>query len=230
MAFEHLLLGIILECPSHGYKIKKTVAPFVTRERVLNDALLYPKLRKLQEKGMLSKEVVPQEGLPGRNQFSVTEQGSKEFLEWLRSARDEEDFITYDFFLKYDFLAKCMFFKHLSPEERREKLGQQIRMTEDKILEFRDILEGMQKRQADDYRVRIMSFGLKYQQMKLSWLTEILQEEQRGSPSLKKGEEAKKKARSRSRREATDEPDRGIVDAFPPEQHFRGRHRRSRTA
>lgn len=185
MSLEHFLLGILLDCPAHGYKIKKMIAPFVSRENTLNDALLYPKLKKLEKAGQLSKQVIQQEGVPGKNHYSVTPDGQTAFLDWLESDADEDDAITYDFFRKNVFLSKYMFFKKLKPTDRVEKLERQCRTTQDRIAEFKEILAGMKDRRVDPYRVRIMDYGLNYQNMKLAWLNDMLDLERKAGRGKK---------------------------------------------
>ena len=50
----------------------------------MNDGVLYPLLRRMEEDGLVRKRVERGEGGRDRNVFSATAQGRREFERWLR--------------------------------------------------------------------------------------------------------------------------------------------------
>jgi hypothetical protein len=102
-----------------------------------------------------------------------TAAGRRGFFDWLRGSAFEEDEVTYDFFLGHPFLAKCMFFKHLSGEEVRAKLAAQAASAAAKLESFRAIREGMVERGADPMRIAILELGMAQQLEKVRWLEDL---------------------------------------------------------
>lgn len=185
MSFKYSVLGLLLDGPAHGYKIKKCFSPFVSNSQAINDGLLYPTLSLLEKEGLISKEVIEQEKTPNKNLYTITSQGANEFFQWLHSSSGEDDSIKYDFFLKYEFLSKYNFFKHLEKKVALEKLKKQMDLIKEKIKEFERIKEGMFERKADWHRIKILEFGLRFQKLKFGWLKEMKNEIEK--QSIKKG-------------------------------------------
>jgi DNA-binding PadR family transcriptional regulator len=173
---KHAILGVLMKCPGHGYKIKKIFAPFVSKDG-LNDGQVYPMLTRLEKEGLVRKEIVRQEKSPNKNMYHITEHGRAEFLRWLTGSEDETDPVKYDFFRQYSFLMKCNFLEHLPVEERIAKLKRQIEIAEEKVADYERIRDEMLERGLDDYKIRIVEFGIETQQLKIRWIADLLDRE-----------------------------------------------------
>lgn len=176
MSTKHAILGVLMQCPGHGYQIKKIFAPFISKNG-LNDGQIYPTLTRLEKDKLVRKEVVHQEKSPNKNIYHITELGRREFLHWLTGDDDETDPVKYDFFMQYRFLMKCNFFEHLSRAERIEKLERQIAAARNKIAEYESVREDMRERGLSEYKLKIVDFGIETQLLKVRWVTELLKEE-----------------------------------------------------
>lgn len=75
MWVEILILGHLGSEPAHGYEIKQKVGRSIGYTHRLNNNVLYPALRRLEEMRAIEGEVVPQEGSPPRRVYRLTEQG-----------------------------------------------------------------------------------------------------------------------------------------------------------
>ena len=64
-----------MQCPGHGYRIKKIFAPFVAKNG-LNDGQLYPLLTQLEKEKFVRKETVRQEKSPTKNIYHITWYGT----------------------------------------------------------------------------------------------------------------------------------------------------------
>ncbi len=212
MSTRHAILGVLAQCPSHGYRIKKMFAPFVARNG-LNDGQIYPVLNKLEKDKLVRKEIVRQQKSPNKNIYHITDRGREEFLRWLTGPEGETDPVKYDFFMQYSFLMKCNFFEHLSKRERIAKLERQIESAKEKISEYERIREEMRERNLSAYKLRIVDFGIETQLLKIRWTTDLLEEEvgngSRNSDAAKVPERSKnsaaagKKDPPRSKRKST---------------------------
>jgi DNA-binding PadR family transcriptional regulator len=171
---KNAILGVLTQGPAHGYRIKKLFAPFIARDGI-NDGQLYPVLSQLEKEELVRKEVVRQRKSPNKNLYHVTEKGQEEFARWLSGPDDEIDPIKYDFFLQYAFLVKCIFLEHLPKRARVAKLRRQIEHSQEKIGEYRLMRADMQERGLNDYKLRIVDFGVELQQLKIRWVEQLLE-------------------------------------------------------
>lgn len=171
------ILGLIVEEPRHGYLIKKLLCEEKGRDFGINDGLLYPALARLEREGLIRKEVVHQEKSPSKNTWHATRKGEEDFFRWLMESAGEEDPFRYDFYLRFGFLVKATFFKHLDPRAVREKVERQIAEARVKSRDFRLVREKMASGDVDWYRLKIMDFGVGYQALKLQWLEQFAREQ-----------------------------------------------------
>lgn len=173
MSVKMAILGLLLAQPMHGYLLKRKLSPALSRDKQLNDGVLYPLLGGLERDGLIRKKVETGDGRRKRNTFSVTAKGRHAFQRWLQGDEFEEDEVTYDFFLGHPFLAKCMFFDALPADQVRAKIAAQRASTEAKLAAFRAIRKGMVERSVSPYRVAILDLGMAQQRAKLRWLGKL---------------------------------------------------------
>ena len=173
MSLKHTILGILVDGPRHGYDLKRALSPALPRRRLMNDGILYPLLARMEKEGLVRSRVEPGDGRPDRRVFEPTDSGRQAFFDWLRGPAFEEDEVSYDFFLGHPFLAKCVFFKHLSPEEVRAKLTAQAETAAAKLDTFHQIREGMVERDVDPFRIAILDLGIDQQREKIHWLEKL---------------------------------------------------------
>jgi DNA-binding PadR family transcriptional regulator len=120
MALRHVLLGLLVDRPDHGYSLKRRLSPGLAEERLINDGILYPLLRRLEQERLLTSRSEQHAGRE-RRRFSATADGRREFLAWLRSSSDEDCEPTYELYISHP-LVKLLFGGHLSERARSEKL------------------------------------------------------------------------------------------------------------
>ena len=173
MSLKHTILGILVDRPRHGYDLKRALSPALPRQRLMNDGILYPLLARMEKEGLVRSRIEPGDGRPDRRVFELTVSGRRVFFDWLRGPAFEEDEVSYDFFLGHPFLTKCMFFKHLSPEEIRAKLAAQAESAAAKLETFHQIREGMVERDVDPFRIAILDLGIEQQREKIRWIEKL---------------------------------------------------------
>jgi len=175
---RNAILGVLMQGPAHGYRIKKLFAPFIAKDGI-NDGQLYPILTQLEKDKLVRKEIVRQQKSPNKNLYYITKTGREQFLDWLTGPDDEIDPIKYDFFMQYAFLVKCSFFEHLPGPVKKAKLKRQIEVSQQKIREYRQMRQDMLERSLSEYKIRIVDFGIELQQLKMRWIEELLTMERR---------------------------------------------------
>jgi DNA-binding PadR family transcriptional regulator len=90
MSLKHALLGFINYSPMTGYELKKffdaSVAHFWNAEL----SQIYPALKSMESEGLVEMKVCVQEDRPNRKEYSITELGRRELVEWLGSPAEPE--------------------------------------------------------------------------------------------------------------------------------------------
>ena len=171
---KHAILGFLVDQPMHGYGLKRKLSPALPRERRVNDGVLYPLLRRMEEDGLVRKRVERGQSGRDRNVFHATVQGRREFERWLQSADDEADEATYDFLVGHPFLTKCLFFAKLGPNDVTRKLDAQLEDSTRKLETFQKIREGMVARDVDPYRIAVLDLGIAQQKERVRWLKRMV--------------------------------------------------------
>jgi DNA-binding PadR family transcriptional regulator len=89
--FEQILLGLLARAPQSGYELKKffTDTPAVVYRP--SSGALYPALRRLERRGLLSSTELPSAGRRTRRAYRATEAGLVLHHRWLREPVDPEN-------------------------------------------------------------------------------------------------------------------------------------------
>lgn len=79
-----LLLSLLerAEEPLYGYQIARGFEPENGAGPTLKRGTLYPALRSLEARGLLSSHLAPSDSGPARKYYSITEQGRRAAAEW----------------------------------------------------------------------------------------------------------------------------------------------------
>lgn len=170
-----MILGCLLDAPAHGYEIRQRFKSFYNQSHGLNEGQLYTTLKKLEEDGLVTKELVHQENYPARKILRLTERGRQEFFEWFKG-EEEPDPVVFDFFHIFGFLQKCNYFMHVPKETALDQISRQVERERMKAREFKRVRDSMLERKVNWHRVRIIEFGISYQEMKIKWLTDLADE------------------------------------------------------
>jgi len=185
MAFKHILLGTLMDLPTHAYDmIKKCFADFTPANIILNEGGIYNTLKDLDKAGLVKRSVRYNEGVPPQKVVSITPAGIQEFRRWLESTEEEEGHTKFDFFTQYPFLTKVNFFKFLDDEMIVEKLLEQLFITKRRLERFKQAREEMIHKKVDKYRIRIIEYGIEVEELRYAWLQDILAEHGVTEPSM----------------------------------------------
>ena len=160
---KHTILGFLVDRPMHGYALKRAMSPALPPRQRLNDGILYPLLRRMEDEGLVRKKVERTSGARERHVYHATANGRRAFAYWLSSAADESDEVAYDFLLGHPFLIKCLFFGSLTPAQVRAKLRAQLADCSEKLETFEGIRARMVERGVDTHRIAVLDLGIAQQ-------------------------------------------------------------------
>ena len=122
---KFLLLGLLWGRPRYGYDLKGVFEEFLGGTWPLNIGQVYTTLNRLEHEGLVSCEVVPQELLPDRKVYRLTEAGEAELARWVEEPVEGPIRLRDEFFLKV--LVRSRIddgdARNLIARQRRQHLG-----------------------------------------------------------------------------------------------------------
>jgi len=127
MSLEYAILGFLNYRPFSGYELKRVLDESIHHFWPADQSQIYKSLSRLADRGLATVEVIAQEDRPNRKVYHITQEGRKEFLQWVGRTPDSEE-------LRKPFLIQVFFAGMLSDEEA-------IAVFEDKAAELRGVLE-----------------------------------------------------------------------------------------
>lgn len=133
MAIKYAILGLLSWQPFTGYDLKKVF----TEQTILywsgNNNQIYKTLVQLLEEGLVTNEVQPQEHLPAKKVYSITEKGQAELRKWVLSDPEPPD-------LRKTFLIQLAWSDQLAIDELdsllasyENEIDMQVRMEKEKV-------------------------------------------------------------------------------------------------
>lgn len=159
---EYVILGLLMKGGEHGYRIHQRFASGPGRVWYTGMSQLYALLKSLEARGYVASSVEPQERRPAKKVFSLTPDGRKAFLKWVREP------VTHIRDMRLELLAKLVVMKELRLPGIEKLLGAQRKAC-------RQLLEEARKRVADggDGLDRLISrFRIGQIEAVLGWLEE----------------------------------------------------------
>ncbi len=120
MYSEIVILAMLHQGPRHGYEIKKDVERALGGMVPLNNKTLYLTLKRFEEMGAVTRQVIPQEGKPNRHLYQLTERGIELLHAHLRDFEPEQAGADAEFF------TRVSFFDLLETHEREAILTRRL--------------------------------------------------------------------------------------------------------
>ena len=180
MSLREAMLGLLDDGPMTGYEIKQFFRKVIQHFWSVSDGQLYPTLKKMHEGGLISLEVVQQEGTANKHVYSITEKGREQFNKWLREpvTKFEE--------LKEPFVLKVFFFSKLSREEILGHLHAQRELHSRILEEIRGVRDTYDE-SVSPYQRLIGYAGILYVEVRLLWLARMIDLVQHGQIETQPG-------------------------------------------
>jgi len=85
VAFQHVILALLEDGPSHGWEMKSRIEAALGPEYGgLNKGYIYEVIHKMEREGSIVSRIEPQEGLrPDRSVHEITDAGRQQLTGWL---------------------------------------------------------------------------------------------------------------------------------------------------
>ena len=183
MYSEIVILAMLHQGPRHGYEIKKEIGRALGGMVPLNNKTLYIALKRFEERGAVTRQVISQEGKPNRHLYQLTEHG----IELLQAAL--RDFPAEHADNDAEFFTRVAFFEFLGPPEREAILNKRLAYLQGCL----DYLHGMQQMANEgecapgtsismSNAQRVLTFHLQRVRHEYQWIATWLEEMQANQP------------------------------------------------
>jgi DNA-binding PadR family transcriptional regulator len=160
---EMALLGLLYGTPGHGYDLHRKVITDLGQVWHLSQSQAYAILKRLETRGDISVEEIPQEKLPSRQLLRMTSQGCKRFLDWLDTPSGGSTRA-----IRMEFVTRLYFLHMYMPEKLMQAFERQRAETEKHIQR----LEKTRAELPGEQIYNRMSLDMRLEQLKtvLEWL------------------------------------------------------------
>ena len=131
---KYAILGLILQHPCTGYDIAREF-----KERAFSNfwyathSQIYPELKRLTDEGLITFDVVIQGEKLEKKEYTITDRGRREFMEWLQT--DEELQMT----AKDVFRLRTFFSQFYTGTEFRAQLSSHLAKHEERKAQLQTI-------------------------------------------------------------------------------------------
>jgi PadR family transcriptional regulator, phenolic acid-responsive transcriptional regulator len=160
---EMALLGLLYRESGHGYDLHRKVVADLGHVWHLSQSQAYSILKRLETRGDISVEEIPQKKLPPRQLLHMTTQGRKNFLEWLEKISGGSTRA-----IRMEFITRLYFMNLYFPEKIKQAFDQQRTEAESNIQRLEKTLADLPKEQI--YNRMSLEMRLKQLHFVLEWL------------------------------------------------------------
>jgi len=173
---EFAVLGLLHDGPTHGYDLRRRLNSALGPFRALSYGTLYPALRSLVERGLIthsvSAEVVPPTASTrARIVYELTADGKERFNDLLATAGSD----AYD---DDGFDVRFHFFARTAADVRLRILEGRRSRLEENLTRFRENAARNRER-LDNYTSALAMHGEETTEREVRWLTELIDAERR---------------------------------------------------
>ena len=183
---EFAILGLLQQCPMHGYELRKELASLLGGLRSISFGSLYPALKRLQAAGYITTadpdpraplpaDAPPLTGRRGKVVYTITAEGKDRFHELVSQTGPEA----------YDdgglFGVRLAFFRHTAADARLRILEGRRRTVERQREGLRSSLARTRER-LDRYTLELQRHGLDSVDREVRWLSELIDKERLTAP------------------------------------------------
>ncbi|MET3207513.1 UNVERIFIED_CONTAM: DNA-binding PadR family transcriptional regulator [Paenibacillus sp. PvR008] len=103
MNSQDVILGMLMKESLTGYEIKQLWGDVFSYFYSASYGTIYPTLTRMEKEGLISKELVIQDGKPNKNVLTITNKGRECFNTYLQGPLDEDSTKKSDFMMRLYF-------------------------------------------------------------------------------------------------------------------------------
>ena len=172
MFIDILVLGHLASRPAHGYEIKQRVSRSIGETIPLNNNVLYPELRRLDDMGAVESELVQQGASPPRRIYRLTDHG----LDVLRAI--VEDFPAESALNDREFNTRLAYFDLIDRDARIQILRTRVMAVRQLLSHLRDSVAEALDHGRRRYAPRLVEFLISQRESELRFLEDLVGQEE----------------------------------------------------
>ncbi|MGP1384361.1 MAG: PadR family transcriptional regulator [Thainema sp.] len=172
MALAHTILVVLVNEPCSGYDISKRFDEGVGCFWQASQQQIYRELSKMEDKGWVESEKIPQEGKPDKKIYYVTDTGKQELASWFAEPTEPTP-IREDLLVKVlsgAFMPRDLLVKEL--QYRRQMHLDQLAFYKEKDALFKAETNPSLPEQ---FRYMTLRRGIRYEMAWIDWCDEVLE-------------------------------------------------------
>lgn len=165
---EFAILGLLADGPRSGYDIRKEVQD--TLSHFWNESIghIYPMLRRLHGKGLVSRRTESTPGKPDRHVYAITEDGLSELRQWLIEPIEASP-------ARLEILLKLYFGAHTAPSVLIDHIVKYKCARQQALAALERAAGSLPEDSADDVYLKLtISAGLHSARAAVAWSDEAL--------------------------------------------------------
>ena len=165
---EFAILGLLAGGPRSGYDIRKEVQDALSHFWHESIGHIYPMLRRLYGKGLVSRRTESTHGKPDRHVYAITEDGLSELRHWLVEPVEPSP-------ARLEILLKLYFGAHTAPSVLIDHLVKYKRAREQTLAALERAAQSLPADSTDDVYLELtLSAGLHSARAAIAWSDEAL--------------------------------------------------------
>jgi len=162
---DYILIGMVLDKEQTGYDIKKEVENSIGNFYKVSYARMYPMLKTLTDKGLLTM-IEQMQGKRLKRYYKATDKGKEMFMEWLSAPIDLKASGEAQ-------LAQIFFYGELPKEVRDTRLQEYELFVQQGLVQFENIAKSLPAdglSEKDYYGISTLYYGLQNAHNVLRWI------------------------------------------------------------
>lgn len=163
---SYAVLGLLSIAPMSGYDLHQAVDRSVRHLWPISKSHVYAELARLEPLGLIAATDVPQERLPDKRVFRLTEMGEETLDEWLLGGEFEAPQF------RLPFLLPALFGHRLGPERIGELLEHVKAGAETRRRDFQALLDAMESAPGTEYARLVVLHGVRLAEATAAWADE----------------------------------------------------------
>lgn len=174
MPLSHAILGFLEYRPMSGYDLKKHFDRSVAHFWSATQSHIYKSLENLENQGLVSSQVIQQEGKPNRKQYQITDAGRTELRRWVSTPLPVEG--PRSAWLIQVFFAHDLVNEEIAGlfEKRIESLRTYLSQLQDAQKNIDENYEKMGVKRLQSLWQLTLDYGIDHYQNEIGWLEKAL--------------------------------------------------------
>lgn len=176
MPLSHAILGFLEFRPMTGYDLKKYFDQSIAHFWSATKSHIYQALEKLEKDGLVTSQIILQEGKPNRREYQITETGRSELRRWLTSPLPPGQ-------LREDWLIQIFFSPNSTNEEIVTLLEARRNTIRERLDVYRTVVQDVITQNAERVGIErarqlwqiTLDHGIDYYKFEIAWLEKIIE-------------------------------------------------------